>query len=402
MPPRLLVIATHPVQYHAPLFRALARRTDIDLTVGFLDLPDAARQGVGFGRAFAWDIPLLDGYHWIQFDAKVQPGARSQRFDGRTLVDARAQLRRLTPDVVLVTGWNQLGLLQAWLAARLEGMPLVVRGESNVKRRRPAWKRWAHRLLLSMPNAYVAIGKSNRDFYLTSGVPPGRIVEGPYFVDNADIATRALAYDRDSIRADHGIDPKACCVLFAGKFEPKKRPADLIAAVTAAHGAGAAPIHLLMVGSGELDIALRAQAEEAGIAVTWAGFLNQSAIPGAYRAADVLVLPSDHGETWGLVCNEAAACGVPAIVGDQVGCAGDLVVDGDTGWVFPTGDVQALARCIAHAASDPHTRGERGRQAKARVFADYTVERSADAIAALVSRMHGKASPSPSEPAALP
>jgi glycosyltransferase involved in cell wall biosynthesis len=402
MPSRLLIAATHPVQYHAPLFRALAKRADLDLTVGFLDLPDAARQGVGFGQAFTWDIPLLDGYHWVQLDARVQPGERSQRFAGRSLINARGQLRQLAPDVVLVMGWNQLGLLQAWLAARLQGIPLIVRGESNARRRRPAYKRWLHRLLLGVPNGYVAIGKSNRDFYLTSGVPADHIVDGPYFVDNADLAARAGVVDRGAVRAGYGIDPRACCVLFAGKFEPKKRPGDLIAAVAALKESAGVPVHLLMVGSGELEQALRAQADACGIPVSWAGFLNQSAMPRAYRAADVLVLPSDHGETWGLVCNEAAACAVPAIVGDQVGCADDLVVDGSTGWVFPTGDVRALARCIAEAASAPAMRADRGRQAKARVFADYTVERSADAVAEVVASMLGKPHPNASPRAANP
>ncbi|WP_425507198.1 glycosyltransferase family 4 protein [Thermomonas carbonis] len=79
----------------------------------------------------------------------------------------------------------------------------------------------------------------------------------------------------------------------------------------------------------------------------FAGFLNQSEITAAYAAADCLVLPSDHGETWGLVVNEAMACGLPALVSDQVGCAVDLIVAGHTGDVFPCGDVAALSAMLA-------------------------------------------------------
>ena len=83
---------------------------------------------------------------------------------------------------------------------------------------------------------------------------------------------------------------------------------------------------------------------------SFAGFLNQSELPAAYTAADVLVLPSDGGETWGLVVNEAMACGLPAIVSDAVGCAPDLIEEGKTGFTHPMGDSAALAQCLMRLA----------------------------------------------------
>ncbi len=80
-----------------------------------------------------------------------------------------------------------------------------------------------------------------------------------------------------------------------------------------------------------------------------AGFQNQTELPAWYAAADVLVLPSDGGETWGLVVNEALACGTPAVVSDAVGCAPDLALDRDpgrTGAVFAVGDPAALADAV--------------------------------------------------------
>jgi glycosyltransferase involved in cell wall biosynthesis len=85
---------------------------------------------------------------------------------------------------------------------------------------------------------------------------------------------------------------------------------------------------------------------------TMIGFLNQRRIATAYAAADVLVLPSDGGETWGLVVNEAMACGVPAIVSDQVGCVPDLITDGETGFSFPCAEVAALAERMRWMADD--------------------------------------------------
>jgi glycosyltransferase involved in cell wall biosynthesis len=110
--------------------------------------------------------------------------------------------------------------------------------------------------------------------------------------------------------------------------------------------------------------------------VTFTGFLNQSEIARAYVAADLLVLPSDAGETWGLVVNEAMACGRPAIVSDLVGCGPDLVVEGETGWRFPCGNVEALAAALARAAADAPRLVAMGAAAQRRVLSAYSVERA--------------------------
>jgi glycosyltransferase involved in cell wall biosynthesis len=93
-------------------------------------------------------------------------------------------------------------------------------------------------------------------------------------------------------------------------------------------------------------------------------------------AADFLALPSDFGETWGLVVNEAMACGLPALVSDRVGCGPDLVEDGVTGAVFPCGDVEALAERLRDLASNPERLRTMGRRAQERVLEGYSVQRA--------------------------
>ena len=86
------------------------------------------------------------------------------------------------------------------------------------------------------------------------------------------------------------------------------------------------------------------------------GFLNQQQIGRAYAVADAVVLPSDGRETWGLVVNEGMACGVPAIASADVGCAPDLVLNGETGFTYPCGDVEGLADRMARMARDVELR----------------------------------------------
>ncbi len=368
---RLTALATHPIQYHAPWFRALAARDDVDLEVLFEHLPDARAQGEGFGRAFSWDVPLLDGYRWHALNTA---GRRSRLV---ALAALRARLARSRPQVTLLTGWQSAVLLAAPLLARRAGARCLVRGESNAIRRRPRWLDRAHRALLARYDAFLTIGGANREFYRRHGVADDRLFACPYFVDNERFATGAAAADRSAERRRFGVPAGAVCFLFAGKLEAKKRPLDVIAALARQSGAR---VHLLVVGSGALDTEVRRAA--AGLPVTFAGFLNQRAMAGAYAAGDCLVLPSDHGETWGLVVNEAMACARPAIVSDQTGCARDLVLSGRTGWVYPCADVAALAACMAGAASDPATLEVMGRAAQAHVRAGYNVERAADAVVA--------------------
>ena len=114
--------------------------------------------------------------------------------------------------------------------------------------------------------------------------------------------------------------------LFAGKFQPKKHPDHVITAFKALLEQRS-DIHLVMLGDGELRDSLKHFADGASSAITFTGFVNQSEIAAYYAAADCLVLPSDSGETWGLVVNEALASGTPAIVSDRVGCQPDLVIE---------------------------------------------------------------------------
>src|SRR5262249_43262596 len=103
---------------------------------------------------------------------------------------------------------------------------------------------------------------------------------------------------------------------------------------------------VMVAGDGPLREQMAIRAREAGVVLHMLGFCNQTEMPAVYAAANVLVLPSS-GESWGLVANEALACGCPIVVSDGVGCAPDLVVDDRTGKVFHVGDVTELANAIA-------------------------------------------------------
>ncbi len=386
---RVALAATHPIQYQVPWFRTLARHPRIELRVFYALLPDTRQQGVGFDMPFTWDIPMFDGYDWEALEnSAAQPNlggflASSTPGVGRALAAFR-------PDVVIITGWHALPLLQAlWACMRL-GLPRILRGESNAMRLRPWWVRLIHRTLFGFIDGFLAIGRSNRALYLGYGVPQERIFEGVYFVDNERIRAQfeAAHARRDDLRAKWGIPSGAFCLLYAGKLQPKKRILDLMRALSLAYRSNPG-LYLLVAGSGELMDEARVFASAEQLPVTFAGFLNQTELPQAYACSQCLVLPSDYGETWGLVVNEAMVCGLPAIVSDRVGCGPDLVDDGSTGRIFPFGDVAALARTMLELAGDPAQAAAMGERARQRVAA-YSVEAAAEGTVSAIEYVLAK------------
>lgn len=369
--PRVVAIASHPIQYHAPWFRGLAEAPGIDFLAAFVQVPDAKAQGHGFGIEFTWDVPLLSGYAWQRVDGLRGRGGLDGFFAAR-IADPVAALRQLDAQVLVLTGWHAWPLVQLLHAARRLRIPVIMRGEANALRARGAASRAWHRWLLSQCAACLPIGRSSREFYRGYGMPEQCLFDAPYFVDNERLASSApqSCAARQGLRARWNIASDAMCFGFVGKLQPKKRVLDLLRAARTALDSGVR-LHVLVVGTGEQEEAARTFAADHRLPVTFAGFLNQSEIGEAYAAMDAVVLPSDFGETWGLVVNEAMACGRPAIVSDRVGCGPDLVTPGATGAVFPFGDTSALARLLVQWCGDPAAVQRMGESARQHVFAHY-------------------------------
>jgi glycosyltransferase involved in cell wall biosynthesis len=352
LPIRLTVVMTHPVQYYGPWFRYITDSCpDIDLTVLYATQPTPVQQGVGFGVAFSWDIPLTEGYR-CRFvrDSHPRDNIHSDSFWGLNVPGIVDMLYRSLPDVALVPGWHSVTLVRALLACRRRHIPVLYRGDTHLGNAPRGWRRrawfWRTRLLLRFFDGYLSVGQRTRGYLARLGIARLQTFDVPHCVDNAFFAGSADAHRtpgrRADIRSSWGLSPSDFVVLFVGKLEPKKRPLDLIRAVARLNP----PASVIVVGLGQLGPMCRAEADRLGVRVYWAGFRNQSELGQAYGVADCLVLPSDWGETWGLVVNEALASGLPCVVSDRVGCAPDLVTPGETGEVFRFGDVPSLAAAL--------------------------------------------------------
>lgn len=374
MAKRIGFLVSHPIQYYAPIFRELARRCD--LTVFFAHRQTAEQQArAGFGVAFDWDVDLLSGYD-SRFLVNVARQPSTDRFAGCDTPGIADEIARGRFDAFVVPGWALRSYWQAVRACRRLGVPVLVRGDSQLGMQRNSAVRIAKALafshLLRHFDGFLYVGQRNREYLLHYGAPAERLFFSPHCVDNDAFAAASSAIHRPEGRRR---------VLFVGKLVGRKHPADLLHAVARLRDK---PVQIAFAGAGELESELRKIATASSVDADFMGFVNQSELPGAYASADVLVLPSDGQETWGLVVNEAMACGIPAIVSDVVGCGPDLIDPGQTGATFPFGDVAALALAIESVlALDP----EQTRRHLAAKMALYSPARAAAAVVDAVTTL---------------
>lgn len=380
-PYKLAYLVSHPIQYQAPLLRRIAEDPDIDLKVFFCsDVSVRQYHDEGFGRTVEWDVPLLDGY-----EHRFLPGWMT---DAPPTVlrpinhGLAAELRRDGYDALWTHGYLRHYHFLSMLRARLAGRVVLCRAEAwSMSTRRGPLKNAAKKLMYAalrrICHGWLTIGTANRAYYEANGMAPDTLFPVPYAVDNEYFRDRAAAAapHREALRAELGLPPGRPVVLFASKFIGRKRPGDLVDAFARiADLPQCRRPCLLMVGDGELAATVKARARELGISdsVFFPGFRNQSELPALYDLCDLFVLPSVV-EPWGLVVNEVMNAARPIITSDEVGAAQDLVRDGENGFVFPAGDVEALADRMREVLSDPE-RAERMGAASAEIIAGWGFE----------------------------
>lgn len=382
---RLAIISTHPIQYYAPVFRALATDPRVEMRV-FYTLSQAAQGPIadaGFGRQITWDIPLLEGYE-SEFVPNTSREPRTTHFHGIRNPQLPARIEAWGAQAVLVYGWNHhshLGALR-YFKGRI---PVLFRGDSTLLNEQTPLRKLARRLFLRWIYRHVdvpiAVGSNNRDYYTWCGVPPKRIGFAPHSVDTTRFADNSGEHAAHAARLREQLDiaPDERVLVFAAKFIPEKDPLLLLEAFIRAEG----DAHLVLVGNGALEEEMRRRAAD-HTNIHFLPFQNQSAMPAVYRLGDVFLLPS-RSETWGLALNEAMASGRAVVASSKVGATRDLIRHGVNGWAFESGNGSELAAVIREAlAADARTLARMG-ESSARVIEAWSTVAAARGIADAVT-----------------
>jgi glycosyltransferase involved in cell wall biosynthesis len=370
---RLAIVASHPIQYAAPLYAYLSRDPAIDLTVLYCsDFSLRGAKDEGFGQSVAWDVDLLAGY------ASIFLGERARRrsvagFWSLVCPELLWEIQRGRYDAVWVHGQQFAADLLAFLAAKLRGIPVLTRGDTHLGLTRTPLRAALRGALLGAQyrfiDAFLAVGSKNRDYYRALGVPPQRIFHVPFSVDNERFMRESTpsADRRQAERARLGVTDDRPIVLYASKLMARKHPDDVLRAAAKLLAAGHR-LHVVIAGSGELDGELRRLVAGLEIAphVRLTGFVNQSQLPMLYAASDVFVLPAED-EPWGLCVNEVMCAGLPVVVGAGVGCVPDLVQPGVNGALCAPASPVSLADALEPLVLDAGLRRRMGEASRRRI-----------------------------------
>ena len=239
---------------------------------------------------------------------------------------------------------------------------------------RPSFRR-RERVLVEFMARIVAVSETHARYLRdVTGLPAGRIVviENGIDVDAWPVATPAR---RREARTALGIDAADAVVTMVAAMRPEKAHDVLLHAVEILHASGRR-VRVLLAGDGPLLETLRRDAQRRGIAdrVEFLGIRRD--VARLLHASDAVVLPSRAVvETLPLSVLEAMASGVP-VIASRVGSVPEVVVDGETGRLVAPGDAMELARVIAATLDDAMAAGRWSREARRRVEARYSVDRT--------------------------
>jgi glycosyltransferase involved in cell wall biosynthesis len=366
--PRLAIVASHVIQYQAPLFQRLANSGEVDLTVFYCD---SAGSEVYHDRdmktALAWDLPLLSGYKYVKLRNYSPLGSLNGW--GLVNLDLPARLLNGDFDAVVFMGWGVVSYWLGFAACLSRRIPFFLYGDSNqIPAGNPIRQRLRDsvlRALFRRAAGFLVSGRYNADYYRHYGADQTRFFFAPWAVDNDrfEQESRLTESERNELRGAYGISPEALVIVFSGKLLPRKGPMDLLQAFADMPSRDGAV--LLFLGEGTERQRLESFCEDRSLKnVRITGFLNQSTLPKMYGISDVFVLPS-YFDPRATVVNEAMAAGLPCVVTDCIGPSGDIVKDGENGFVVPAGDVGALRASLNRFVEEPslaRKMGERSRE----------------------------------------
>ncbi|MFM6024867.1 MAG: glycosyltransferase, partial [Dolichospermum sp.] len=337
---RLLIVASHPIQYDVPVFRLMAQHPKLDILVAYCSL-QGSKPGLdtGFGIEVKWDIPLLDGYPWVELpNQSWKPGISG--FFALVNFQLWKLIRRDKFDaVVMHTGYSYASSWIGIIATKTSGIPLLFGTDAHQlnPRDKKFWKisikKWLLPKIFRIADTVMVHSSGAVKFMDSLRIPKDNVQLVPFIVDNEWWIAQSQQVNRALVRQQWGIPQDAPLVLFCAKLQAWKRPQDVLQAFAKANVPSA---YLVLAGERPLRESLETEAKSLKILdqVKFLGFVNQSQLPSVYTAADLFVLPSEH-EPFGVVVNEAMLCNCAVVVSDQVGARYDLIREGETGFVYP-------------------------------------------------------------------
>ncbi len=331
----------------------------ITFLAGTLGLGGAERQLfhiLGALRRYGAEVRLLSLTQGEAWEQRIRAEGVDVEWVGRKasrlwrLARIAAALRRDRPDIV--QSQHFFTNLYAVGAARLAGCHEVcaIRGDGLLEVRRNGW---LGRLSLTAPRTLAANSRAAIEHAVSLGVPRERLHWLPNVVDT------------DQFRPVPAAAGRPFTLLWAGRLTPVKRADRFVRLLAAVRGATRRAVVGIVAGDGPLRAALQGEAARLRLGSDCLRFAGAAQdIANHLEGADVLVSTSDHEGTPNVIL-EAMAAGLP-VVATAVGGVPDLVLEGETGWLFPAGAEEAMAGAVTRLVEEPQRARAAGERARMR------------------------------------
>ena len=377
---KLAIIVSHPIQYYSPVFKELSNSPELQVHVFYCWNPDQTSSfDHGFKKDIVWDIPLLKGYEYsFSYNKSADPGTHHfYGLDNPHIID---EINQYNADAILIYGWKfktNLNILKYFKNT----IPLFFRGDSHLldidnifqNELKNVILRWVYRKI----DYAFYVGINNKNYFKEAGLEESQLIWAPHSIENERFNKTDEEYEKRSneLKFKLNIKKSDTIVLFAGKFEEKKQPLVLLDIAKQFAGSN---LHFLFVGNGKFEEEIIKASNEFEN-IHFLPFQNQLEMPVIYRTADIFCLPSLRDETWGLAVNEAMACSRAIIVSNKVGCAADLVKNGENGFVYNVNNNEELKQILELLKDEKQLLTTLGKNS-AEIIDNWSIKKQADAI----------------------
>ena len=344
---KIFVVAPHPTQYHAGIYKELMRSKKFNFEILFLDdFSISEFYEEEFKVNIKWDIDLTKGYKYKfikNFIFRSNYG-----FFSRINFHLISLLIKDRPFAIVVHGYSTFSDILVIIFAKLFRINLILKGEATLTKEISIAKLFLKKIILGvvvhLADAVLYSCSGNKKYWEYFGANPSKIFSFPCSVDNVffNSAIPKARKNIFSLKKKLGIRSRDFVIIFCGRLTDRKRPMDLLKAVSNIANNN---IKILFIGNGLLIDQLSDFSKKNNIQSIFLGFKNQTELAEYYILGNLGVVCSSYDPS-PKVLNELMNFSMPIIVSEEVGTSSDLVNQGINGFVIKAGNYVELGEKI--------------------------------------------------------
>jgi glycosyltransferase involved in cell wall biosynthesis len=256
-------------------------------------------------------------------------------------------IQSFKPDVVNLTGYYDIASWVILLYCKIKGIKTTLSNESTaIDHHRNSLKEFFKSLIIKQFDGYFNFGTLSKKYLLSLGAEPKKMLVSRNCVDNKVLKNIYQKYLPERVERQKSLKLASKNLIFVGRLIDYKNLNLFLEAFGVAKSKSKNGWGVIILGDGDLKENLKQFVKNSNIQnVSFQMGVSWQQVPQYLALSDVLVLPS-YSEPWGLVVNEAMACGLPVIVSEKCGCAIDLVKNGQNGFTFSPNDKEQLIQIL--------------------------------------------------------